>query len=69
MAIKAYFTAAEAAEYAGVSQSTLSKLRQRGTGCPYVRIGASKTKAVVRYKKSDLDRWMEQHKIKTFGGA
>lgn len=67
--MKEYLTTPEAAEYSGISASKLSKLRQQGTGCNYVRIGDSKTKAVVRYRRSDLERWMEQNMIKTIGGV
>lgn len=67
--MKFYLTPAEAAEYSGISVSTLSKLRQRGTGCEYVRIGKSQTKAVVLYKKAELDKWLSAHKVKTTGGG
>lgn len=67
--MKEYLTTAEAARYSGLSVSLLSKLRQRGTGCAYTRIGDSKTKAVIRYRKSDLDQWMDENKIQTVGGA
>lgn len=67
--IKAFLTPAEAAEYSGISVSTLSKLRQRGTGCSYVRIGDSSTKAVVLYKRDDLDRWLAKHMKRTTGGV
>lgn len=66
---KEYLTPAEASDYTGVSVSLLSKLRQRGTGCTYVRIGDSRTKAVIRYKRADLDTWLETYKIKTIGGV
>lgn len=64
-----YLTAKQASIYTGVSVSLLSKLRQRGTGCAYIRIGDSKNKAVIRYKKSDLDDWMRNNKIQTIGGV
>lgn len=67
--MKNYLTTAEAAVYTGISASKLSKLRHNGTGAKYIRIGESKTKAVIRYKKSDLDQWLEQNKIQTLGGA
>lgn len=69
MIIKEYLTTAEAARYCGISVSKLSKLRQAGTGSRYVRIGDSKTKAVIRYRKKDLDEWLERNLIKTIGGA
>lgn len=63
-----YLTAAEAAEYTGISRSQLAKLRHTGRGCTYIRIGASPTKAIIRYRKIDLDNWLEQNLIKTTGG-
>lgn len=65
---KGYLTAAEASEYTGISTAQLSKLRQQGRGCPYSRIGDSRTKALIRYKLSDLDAWMELNCIRTTGG-
>lgn len=67
--MKEYLTTAEAATYTGISASKLSKLRQRGTGAKYIRIGESKTKAVIRYKRSDLDDWLYRNQIQTTGGA
>lgn len=67
--MKEYLTTAEAAAYTGISASKLSKLRQLGTGSKYIRIGDSKTKAVIRYKRSDLDEWLENNRIQTVGGA
>jgi hypothetical protein len=69
LSIKEYLTTAEAATYSGISTSKLAKLRHNGTGCRYIRIGESKTKAVIRYKKTDLDQWMNRNLIKTIGGA
>ena len=68
IAIKNYLTTAEASEYTGISVAQLSKLRQQGRGCPYSRIGDSKTKAIIRYKRSDLDAWLDLHAIRTTGG-
>lgn len=69
MTIKEYLTTAEASEYSGISKSKLSKMRHAGTGCKYIRIGDSKTKAVIRYRRKDLDEWLERNLIKTIGGA
>ena len=68
IAIKNYLTTAEASEYTGISVAQLSKLRQQGRGCPYSRIGDSKTKAIIRYKRSDLDAWLDLNCIRTTGG-
>lgn len=67
--MKRYLTTTEAAEYTGISASKLAKLRHQGTGAKYIRIGCSKTKAVIRYKQSDLDEWLEDNKIQTLGGV
>ena len=65
---KEYLTAKEAAEYTGISVPKLARLRQEGRGCTYVRIGDSKTKAIVRYRRLDLDAWLADNLIQTTGG-
>ena len=65
--VKEYLSTQEAAEYTGISRSQLAKLRSNGRGCKYIRIG-SPTKAIIRYRKSDLDKWLEQNMICTTGG-
>lgn len=61
-------TEKEAAEYLGLSRSTLRQGRMRGrrrSGIPtppYVRLGRT-----VRYLKDDLDTWLEQHRVGTTG--
>jgi excisionase family DNA binding protein len=65
---KEYLTAKEASVYTGISVPKLAKLRRDGKGCPFVRLGDSKTKAIVRYRKSDLDKWLNECLIKTSGG-
>ena len=49
-----------AAAYVGVATSTMEKLRVYGGGCPYSKRGRS-----VRYKISDLDRWMSARMVET----
>jgi predicted DNA-binding transcriptional regulator AlpA len=53
-----YFTAGEAADYLGLSESYLAKLRM-GTGPQvgpnYLKVGVR----AVRYRRADLDAWME----------
>ncbi len=49
----------KAAEYVGLSKSTLDKLRCYGTGPIYFKLG----RAVV-YRTSDLDAWVAEHRIK-----
>ena len=65
---KEYLSAKEAAEYTGISIPKLARLRNEGRGCAYVRIGDSRTKAIIRYRRLDLDRWLEANLIKTTGG-
>jgi excisionase family DNA binding protein len=55
MTSEIYYTACEAAEYLRSSQSTLAKLRLYGGGPVFTRIGR-----VIRYRRSDLDRWMSE---------
>lgn len=68
MEIKEYLSPLEAAEYTGISRSQLAKLRHSGRGCTYVRIGDSPTKAIIRYRRTDLDAWLESNLIQTTGG-
>ncbi|RWG78546.1 helix-turn-helix domain-containing protein [Mesorhizobium sp.] len=44
----------DAARYVGISPSTLSKMRLRGEGPPYAKIG----KRIVVYNKDDLAEWL-----------
>lgn len=48
----------KAAEYVGLSKSTLDKLRCYGTGPRYIKLG----RAVV-YSTADLDDWVAEHRI------
>jgi excisionase family DNA binding protein len=50
-----YLTPDEAARYVRSAKSTLAKLRVRGGGPRFVRIGKA-----VRYRRTDLDAWMER---------
>ena len=65
---KTYLSPKEASVYTGISVPKLAKLRIEGRGCPYIRLGESKTKAVIRYRKTDLDHWLASNLIKTVGG-
>ncbi|WP_332699804.1 helix-turn-helix transcriptional regulator [Bosea sp. (in: a-proteobacteria)] len=49
----------EAADYVGLSKSTLDKLRCYGTGPRYFKLG----RAVV-YSTVDLDAWVAMHGVK-----
>jgi predicted DNA-binding transcriptional regulator AlpA len=48
---------AEAANYIGLSKSTLEKLRVTGDGPEYAALGR-----VVVYRVADLDNWVMAHK-------
>lgn len=65
---KDYLTVAETAEYTGISRSQLAKLRHTGRGCSYIRLGDSATKAIIRYRRTDVDDWLNSNLIKTTGG-
>ncbi len=47
----------QAAAYSGLAESTLEKLRVRGDGCPYLRVGR-----VVLYDPDELDAWLAKHR-------
>ncbi|HXT08855.1 MAG TPA: helix-turn-helix domain-containing protein [Roseiarcus sp.] len=49
----AYLSAKEAVAYTGVAFSTLAKMRMRGDGPEFCKIGAK-----VAYPRTDLDAWM-----------
>lgn len=66
--VKRYLTVKEASEYTGISIPKLARLRMAGRGCKYSRIGDSRTKAIIRYKREDLDQWLNSNLIKTTGG-
>lgn len=55
-----YLNAEEAAQYMGVTPSSLITQRSRCQGPPYIKDGKS-----IRYKKSDIDAYMERRKVKT----
>lgn len=48
----------EAADYVGLSKSTLDKLRCYGTGPRYIKLG----RAVV-YSTADLDDWVASNSV------
>jgi len=52
------FRTAEAAEYVGLKSSTLEKMRTRGTGPPFIRLGVR----AVGYRVDDLDRWLDHQR-------
>lgn len=59
----ALLTRAEAAVYLGVAVATLDKWAVTGRyGLPMVRVGTA-----VRYRKSDLDKWIEARTVSSTG--
>lgn len=50
---------AAAAEYLGKPVKTLQQWRWRGEGPPYSKLGAS-----VRYRRSDLDRYVDENTVR-----
>ena len=53
-------TPRDAADYLGLSQSTLARMRSSSSamkGPPFSRLGGS-----IRYKQSDLDEWVERNR-------
>jgi predicted DNA-binding transcriptional regulator AlpA len=51
--------AGAAAAYLGLSKSTLAKMRLRGDGPQYAKLG----RRVVVYDTSDLDAWVNARKL------
>lgn len=51
-----YLTTGQVADYLSVPVSTLYQWRHRGIGPRAARVGRH-----LRYRLSDVDRWVEQH--------
>ncbi|MGU3492927.1 helix-turn-helix transcriptional regulator [Xanthobacteraceae bacterium A53D] len=59
------FRTPQAAQYVGLSASTMNKLRHYGTGPAYLKLGAA-----VVYRQDDLDVWLEtRRRTCTWGAA
>jgi len=56
---KERFNHKEAAAYLGIAQQTLYNWRNQRRGADYLRIGSK-----IIYLKSDLDKFIESHKIR-----
>lgn len=54
----------EAADHLGLSVSLLEKLRVRGTGPKYLKLGRA-----VRYRKEALESWLDAHERLSTTGA
>ncbi|MBF6372971.1 helix-turn-helix domain-containing protein [Nocardia farcinica] len=52
-------TAAQTAEYIGVSEDTLAQDRYLGRGLPYVRVGRR-----IRYRAGDIAAYLEANVIR-----
>jgi predicted DNA-binding transcriptional regulator AlpA len=55
---------AEAADYIGISKSTLDKLRCYGGGPIFIKVGAR-----VVYDRMDLDAWLAGKKVANTAGS
>jgi predicted DNA-binding transcriptional regulator AlpA len=49
-------TTRETADYTRLSETQIERLRQRGDGPPYIKIGRA-----VRYRDGDIAIWLERH--------
>lgn len=58
--LEAHLKAKQAAEFLGVSKSTLDHWRCRGAGPPWVRPSGLRGGA-VRYRLSDLKAWLDRN--------
>lgn len=58
------FTERDAAEYTGLSVRTLQHRRFERREPPYLKIGRS-----VRYRREDLDAFLEKHRVVPGQGA
>jgi len=55
-----WLTPKEVASAYPIGLSTLAKLRLKGGGAPYAKIGEK-----VLYKRSDLDAWLESKRVRS----
>lgn len=55
---------AEAANYTRLGKPTLERLRVSGEGPVYVKLGGA-----VRYRKADLDEWVESRLTRSTSAA
>ncbi len=53
-----YYSVRDAADFMGLSEGLLNKLRVMGGGPPYFKLGRA-----VKYKRSDLVEWAEARKF------
>jgi hypothetical protein len=55
---KTVYTEVDAATYIGYAPHYLREARRRGYGPVYIRIDRA-----IRYRRHDLDAWLEAHKV------
>ena len=56
----AYLDTKQVSELMGISTVTLERWRVDGAGPPYVKLGR-----LVKYRRADLDEFMERHTVGT----
>ncbi len=54
------FTTTEAAKYIRLGKPTLERMRLTGNGPPFAKLGGA-----VRYRKPDLDRWIDNRVVRS----
>ena len=59
--MKTWLTEKEVSEYTGLHRHTIAKLRDKGTP-QGIYLPASKLGRIYRYKREDVDEFLEQHK-------
>ncbi len=57
-----WLTEKQVAKLTGISCSSLQKQRFKGTGFPYVKVGAR----LVRYSEVEVVKYMQAHQINTY---
>lgn len=70
-----YLSTADVADIVGVSRDTLEKWRARGYGPPWYRLpgqrrgsdGRTARRIVPRYKRSDVNDWIESCRVEAGG--
>jgi excisionase family DNA binding protein len=58
-------TPSEVAEITGLSIETLAQWRSQRRGIPFVKVSRN----CVRYRQSDLDRWLEERIVSVVAGT
>jgi predicted DNA-binding transcriptional regulator AlpA len=55
----------EVAELLGVTSAALTQMRYLGRGPDYLRLSAQR----IRYRRSDVDAWLERRRVELGDGA